>query len=241
MTEPIRLAKRVAQLAACSRREAEQYVQGGWVKVNGQVVEEPGCKVQLSDVVDIASNADLQPIEPVTFLLHSQSGSTMAAASQLAEQCISSATRSAEDRSNTRFLKRHLTNLTLACPLEPNASGLVVLTQNWHIARKLIDDAAKIEQEYIVEVAGEMLPNGLQLLNNGLSFNGRVLAPIKVSWQNETRLRFALKDLQRGQIAHMCSKVGLNVIALKRIRIGRRPMSSLALGQWRYLQAYERF
>jgi 23S rRNA pseudouridine2604 synthase len=241
MTESTRLAKRIAELAACSRREAEQYIEGGWVKVNGQVVEEPGFKVQLADVLDIASDADLQPIEPVTMLLHYQSGSIMATASHIAEECISAETRSPEDRSSIRFLKRHLANLTLTCPLEPNASGLVVLTQDWHIARKLVDDAAKIEQEYIVEVSGEMVPNGLQLLQHGLNFNGRPLAPIKVSWQNETRLRFALKDLQRGQIAHMCSKVGLNVISLKRIRISRIPMANLALGQWRYLQGYERF
>ena len=109
------------------------------------------------------------------------------------------------------------------------------------MARKLIDDAATVEQEYIVEVAGELPPDGLKLLNHGLTFNGRALPPIKVSWQNETRLRFALKGVQPGQIAHMCKSVGLQVLAMKRIRIGRVSMAKLPPGQWRYLMPHERF
>ncbi|MDD5240971.1 MAG: hypothetical protein PHG47_04505 [Sulfuricella sp.] len=109
------------------------------------------------------------------------------------------------------------------------------------MARKLNDDAATVEQEYIVEVAGELLPHGLKRLNHGLEFNGRPLPPIKVSWQNETRLRFALKGAQPGQIAHMCKSVGLEVRAMKRIRIGGVSMAKLQPGLWRYLMPHERF
>jgi len=72
-------------------------------------------------------------------------------------------------------------------------AGCWWFTQDWRVARKLNDDAATVEQEYVVEVAGELPADGLKLLNHGLKFNGRALPPIKVSWQNETRLRFALK------------------------------------------------
>ncbi len=119
------------------------------------------------------------------------------------------------------------------------------MTQDWRITRKLVDDAAKIEQEYIVEVAGTIAPGGLALLNHGISFNRRPLPPIKVSWQNETRLRFAMRGAPSGAaafpIAHMCAQVGLTVVTQKRIRIGRIPLAGLALGQWRYLLGYERF
>ena len=98
-----------------------------------------------------------------------------------------------------------------------------------------------MEQEFIVEVSGDIMENGLALLNHGLPFNGKPLPPIKVSWQNETRLRFALKNVQPGQIAHMCQMVGLDVVAMKRLRIGRIPMGAMPSGQWRYLQGYERF
>jgi len=62
-----------------------------------------------------------------------------------------------------------------------------------------------------------------------------------VSWQNETRLRFAIKAMQPNQIAQMCTRVGLSVVGMKRIRIGRIPMGKLVPGQWRYLPAGERF
>ena len=116
-----------------------------------------------------------------------------------------------------------------------------MLTQDWHVTRKLVEDAIKIEQEYIVEVTGDLVPYGLALLNHGLSFSGKLLPPIKVSWQNETRLRFALKNAQLGQIPHMCEAVGLTVVSMKRIRVGRMPMATLPVGQWRYLLGYERF
>jgi 23S rRNA pseudouridine2604 synthase len=139
------------------------------------------------------------------------------------------------------MLKQHFSRLTLAAPLEANASGLLVFTQDWRVARKLIDDAATVEQEYIVEVAGEMAPDGLKRLNHKPGIDGRTLPPAKVSWQNETRLRFALKGAQPGQIAQMCNSVGLKVLTMKRIRIGRVSMGKLPPGQWRYLAPHERF
>jgi len=109
------------------------------------------------------------------------------------------------------------------------------------VERKLKEDAQTMEQEYVAEVAGELSPEGLKLLNHGLKFNGKPLAPCKVSWQNETRLRFALKGVMPGQIAHACQAVGLQVLSLKRLRIGRISMGKLQPGQWRYLMPHERF
>lgn len=239
MTESIRLSKRLAELLSCSRSQAEQYIEGGWVLVDGQVVEEQGARVLPQQKVELLPQASLAAPAPVTILLHKAAGVDMVA-SPLA-QLITPENHAADDRSGTRFIKRHLSSLTLAGPLESYASGLLVLTQDWRIARKLIDDTAKVEQEFIVEVSGSIIDDGLKLLNHGLKYNGRALPPIKVSWQNETRLRFALKAPQLGQIRGMCEKVGLNVVALKRIRIGRLPMAGLQAGQWRYLLGYEQF
>jgi 23S rRNA pseudouridine2604 synthase len=234
---PVRLAKRLAELVPCSRREAELYIEGGWVTVDGQVVEEPQFKVS-QQKVELHPEASLTPVEPVTILLHQPLGLDTGTD---ANTLISAETRAADDTSGIHLLKRHFARLAQTAPLEANASGLLVLTQDWRVTRKLVDDAATIEQEYIVEVAGELSPDGLKRLNHGLSFNGRALPPIKVSWQNETRLRFALKAAQPGQIAHMCKSVGLTVLAMKRIRIGRMSMGKLPPGQWRYLSPHERF
>lgn len=241
MTESVRLAKRLAEEVACSRREAEQYIEGGWVTVDGIVVEEPGSRVQPQQQVQLAPKASLAPVQAVTLLLHKPAGVDVSTGAEVALQLISAESRVADDRSGLRLLKRHLAGLTMTDVLDKDASGLLVFTQDWHIARKLVDDAAKVEQEFIVEVKGDLMPNGLQLLNHGLPFNGKPLAPIKVSWQNETRLRFALKGVQDGQIAHMCRMVGLTIVSIKRLRIGRVPLAGLVPGQWRYLLGYERF
>ncbi len=248
MTEPVRLAKRLAEMLACSRREAEQYIEGGWVRVDGVVVEEPQFRV-LAQTIEVDANASLLALAPVTLLLHKPAGyeagldaphgPAAAAASLLAV-----GNHAEEDSADIRPLKKHFTMQTLATPLATPASGLVVFTQDWRIARKLSEDASVMEHEVIVEVTGALSPGGLARLNridHGFTFNGVLLPAAKVSWQNETRLRFALKGERPGQIAYMCESVGLAVQAMKRIRVGRVPMSSLPAGQWRYLLPHERF
>jgi len=237
MTAPVRLAKRLAATLPCSRHEAELYIAGGWVMLDGQVVEEPQFMVS-NQKIELHPDASLTPIEPATILLHQPADTGMNPNAAL--QLIRAETRSADDHSGIHMLKQHLLRLTQHIPLERNSSGMVIFTQDWRAARKLSDDAATLEQEYIVEVAGVLPSKGLKLLNHGLTFNGRALPPIKVSWQNETRLRFALKGVQPGQIAHMCLSVGLQVLAMKRIRIGRVSMGKLPPGQWRYLMPHER-
>ena len=116
-----------------------------------------------------------------------------------------------------------------------------MFSQDYRVTRKLSAEAGTIEQEYVVEPAGELGADGLKLLNHGLSYHGKPLPPCKVSWQNETRLRFALKGVQAGQIEHMCKAVSLQMVSMKRLRIGRVSMSKLPAGQWRYLMPYEKF
>jgi len=233
----IRLAKRLAEQLPCSRQEAEQYIVSGWVTVDNQVTEEPGYRVQPHQSIALLPQASLTAIVPITLLVHKPAGVDVNALIGT----INPQTLMANDRSGHRFLKRHIQDLTCTDALETTASGLLIFTQDWHISRKLIDDAAKVEQEHIIEVAGKLTPGGLTLLNHGLAFNGRALPPCKVSWQNETRLRFAVKGVQPSQLTNMCEQVGLSVVTQKRIRIGRIPLSNLPVGQWRYLLGYERF
>ncbi len=240
MTEPVRLAKRLAELVSCSRREAELYIVGGWVMVDGQVVEEPQFKVS-QQKVELHPDARPTPVEPVTILLHQPPGHDAGMGASSAQPLLIADARAADDPSGILMLKHHFARLTPTAPLEANSSGLSVFTQDWRVARKLIDDAATVEQEYIVEVTGEMAPDGLKRLNHKTVINGRTLPPAKVSWQNETRLRFALKGAQPGQIAQLCNGVGLKVLTMKRIRIGRVSMAKLQPGQWRYLAPHERF
>jgi 23S rRNA pseudouridine2604 synthase len=235
MTDSIRLAKRVAELRACSRSEAERIISGGWVRVDGVVIEEPQFRVA-EERVEIDPEANPAQTEPVTLLLHKPAGVEHAA---LATPDI--AGHWSEDPAGIQPLKLHFTRLTALVPLDTDAAGLVIYTQDWRLERKLTESAATVEHELVVEVAGEMAEGGLERLNRGIAFEGRTPASIKVSWQNENRLRVALKGARIGQVRHLCESVGLRVVSLKRIRLGGVPLGKLPSGQWRYLRPGERF
>ena len=235
MSDPVRLAKRVAELRGCSRREAEQYIEGGWVKVNGQVVEEPQSRVA-DQVVEIDPSASLLALLPVTIVLHKPADAAPEVHPHL---------RASDDPSGVRAIKRHFSHLVIPAALPRAASGLVVLSQDGRILRKLTEDAGTIEQELIAQVAGEVTPAQVKRLCHGLTFRGQPLPPIKVSVNStgeaETRLRFALKGVVPEHVPGMCDSVGLKLLALKRIRIGRVSLGPLPLEQWRYLMPHERF
>lgn len=236
MTEPVRLSKRVAALAGCSRSEAEQYVQGGWVRVDGVVVEEPQFKVTDQQVV-LDPDAKLEAAEPATLVLHKPAGLPAAEALALAV----AANRWEGDDSGWRVHKRHFAHQAPAMALEDAASGLLVLSQDGRVLRRLAEDAGKLEQEFIVDIEGELAPYGWARLTHGTTFAGWPVAPFKVSWQSEQRLRFAIKGVRDGLLQHLCQEVGLRALALRRIRLGRIPLGKLPPGQWRYLPPSERF
>lgn len=236
MSEPIRLSKRLIELTGCSRREAELYIEGGWVTVDGKVIDEPQFKVDTQTVVlDREAKADAP--EPVTIIFHKPAALSEADALAL----ITPATLSEEHSFGKRPLKGHFLRLEPISTLQANASGLMVFSQDWKILRKLTDDRSKIEQEYVVEISGEMVAHGLNRLNHGMTYKGNELPKVKASWQSENRLRFAMKNPQPGVIAQMCEAVGLKIIAVRRIRIGGVSMGKLPEGQWRYMTSKEKF
>jgi len=226
--EGIRLAKRVAELKGCSRAEAERYIAGGWVTVDANVTEDPATRVTPEQAVALLPGATaIEPL-PVTILLHKPAGVD---AGEGALALINADTLVQQGRGGQRFLRRHLNKLTLATPLEREASGLVVYSQDWRVLRKLVEDASRIEHEYLVEVDGQIAGEGLAGLNRDF----------KASWQNETRLRIAGKNIRPGQIGRACAAVDLKVRSIRRLRVGRIPLASLPEGHWRFLPETERF
>ena len=244
MPDPVRLSHRVAELAGCSRSEAEQYIKNGWVSVDGRVVEAPQHPVTV-ELITIADDARLQAVEPATILLHKPAGYDTIRGTKPAAALVTEATHWAHDPSGIRVLQRHFQRLTPLVPLDTEASGLMVLSQDGRVWKHLMEDAEQIEHEYLVEVRGELVPYGLALLNRGLSYGGRELPPCKVSWQNENRLRFAIKGVRNGQLVDVCAQVGLEVLSIRRLRIGRIPIGkgpegAMPPGQWRYLPPGEK-
>lgn len=230
--EGLRLSKRVMQQQGCSRSVAEQYIEGGWVSVDGRVEEEPGARVLDSQQVDVSGDAALLDLAPVTLLLNQP----VDCAEPL--DCLHAATHDDSDpqAGRIRILRRHFKRLQDCAPLPRTAHGLAVFTQDRQIARRLIEDAALIEHECIVEVTGDVNAANLASLRSG-----NPLPAAKVSRQNENHLRFALPGTAVRAIPALCASVGLKAVNIRRIRIGRIPLAGLEEGRWRFLGRGERF
>jgi 23S rRNA pseudouridine2604 synthase len=242
-----RLSKRMTAMGLASRREADEWIEAGWVKVNGELAV-LGQRVQPDDRIDIDPAARQQQARRVTILLHKPIGYVSGQAEdgyQNAAVLVTPANQWSADRSGQRFHPGHARGLAPAGRLDIDSTGLLVLTQDGRIAKLLIGDETKIEKEYLVRVqytrAGRLPDADLKLLNHGLELDGRALRPAKVSWQNEEQLRFVLREGRKRQIRRMCELVGLKVLGLKRVRIGSVTLGQLPVGQWRYLREGERF
>lgn len=243
MTEPVRLSKLMSERGLCSRREADAYIERGWVFVDGQKVDTLGTRVDPACQITLAPQARTQQQQRVTVLLNKPVGYVSGQPEpgfKPAVLLIRPETQWLEGGGPT-FRPAFLKGLAPAGRLDIDSTGLLVLTQDGRVAKQLIGDDSNIEKEYLVRVTGRLDAQGLALLNHGLSLDGRALRPARVSWQNEDQLRFILKEGRKRQIRRMCELVGLTVVGLKRVRIGRVPLGDLPLGQWRLLRDGEGF
>ncbi|MFG0631139.1 rRNA pseudouridine synthase [Pseudomonas sp. xss_2] len=236
MSEPVRLSKRLIEQLGCSRREAEQYIEGGWVTVDGVVVEQPQFKIDGQQVA-LLPGARAEALEPITLLINQPAGMD----AESARASIGMDNLSQAHSQDVRPLHGHFARLACVAPLERGATGLQLFTQDWRVSGKIERDLRKLEQEYIIEVRGEATPQALERLARGITRNDRELPKAKASWQNETHLRLALKNPQPGQISELCASLRLEIVSMRRIRLGGVSMGKLPLGQWRYVAVTERF
>jgi 23S rRNA pseudouridine2604 synthase len=242
--EKIRLSKLMSEQGLCSRREADSYIERGWVLVDGKPVTELGTKIDPTQRITLNRAAQAQQQTRVTILLNKPVGYVSGQAEdnhKPAVTLINAASRFASDQSPLAFHPTHLKGIAPAGRLDIDSQGLLVLTQDGRIAKQLIGEDSNLDKEYLVRVQGKILANGLSMLNHGLKLDGEMLKPAKVSWLNDDQLRFILREGKKRQIRRMCELVGLKVTGLKRVRIGKIKLGDLPLGQWRYLRENETF
>ncbi len=241
--EKVRISKLMAERGLCSRREADSYIERGWVKVDGVVVT-LGERALPTQNITLERSAAVQQTSRVTILIHKPIGYVSGQAEDgytPAVALIGPQIRALSDRSPQRFERSQLRGLAAAGRLDIDSTGLLVMTQDGRVARQLIGDDTEIDKEYLVRVQGRLAPGKLELLNEGLSLDGKKLKRAQVRWQNDDQLQFILNEGKKRQIRRMCELVGLKVLGLKRVRIGQVRLADLPVGQWRYLRADESF
>jgi len=243
--ESPRLSKLVSAQAQCSRREADEWIENGWVTVDGVVITTLGARVNPKARIQVKEAASKHQTESVTILFNKiPCGDLDAPAGNGREnpvESIRAENRWPEDGCPLRFKVGHLRGLALAGRLEPEEGGMLVFTQEGSVARRLTGGDSRLEKEYHVRVEGELLPGGLELLRYGLSLDKVKLLRAEVSWLSEQQLRLVLHENRKRQIQGMCEQVGLRATDIKRVRIGSVSLGKLAPGQWRYLRTGERF
>ena len=248
----VRLNKRMAELGLCSRREADDWIARGWVRVNG-VPAVMGQPVALDARIEVDRQAEQQQRQQVTILINKPVGYVSGQAEDGHEPAVvlvQPQNRWSECNSRMRWGHEQLRGLAPAGRLDIDSIGLLVLTQDGRVARQLIGEDSEMEKEYLVRVSygaenvnvqAAFPAEKLAILCHGLSLDGRALRPAQVGWQNPEQLRFVLKEGKKRQIRRMCEQVGLFVTGLKRVRIGRVNLGHLPVGQWRYLAPHEGF
>ena len=250
--ETVRLNKRMAELGLCSRREADDWIARGWVRVNGAPAV-MGQPVAYDARIQIDREAEQQQRQQVTILINKPVGYVSGQAEDGHEPAVALVqpqNRWSECNSRMRWGFEQLRGLAPAGRLDLDSIGLLVLTQDGRVARQLIGEDSEMEKEYLVRVSygaeninveSVFPPDQLALLCHGLSLDGKALRSAQVSWQNPEQLRFVLREGKKRQIRRMCEQVGLFVTGLKRVRIGRVNLGHLPVGQWRYLAPHEGF
>jgi 23S rRNA pseudouridine2604 synthase len=243
----VRVSKLMTERGLASRREADEWIAAGWVRVNG-VPAVLGQRAAPDAAIEVYARARAQQARRVTVLLHKPLGYVSGQPEDGHEPALAlvrPANRWAQDPVRLDFQGGHLRHLAPAGRLDIDSTGLLVFTQDGRIAKLLIGDETRVEKEYLVRVqplgAGPLPEAELARLRHGLSLDGHALRPARVSWANEDQLRFVLREGRKRQIRRMCELVGLKVLALRRVRIGSVVLGALPAGQWRYLGDHERF
>lgn len=239
----VRLSKVMSERAMCSRREADLWIERGWVFVDGERIAELGSRINPEAEITISKEAQYDQAKQVTILLNKPVGYV---SSQPEPGCTPAVTLiKAETQfkqpGTPQFKPWMLRGLAPAGRLDIDSTGLLVLTQDGRVAKKLIGEDSQAEKEYLVRVSGEMVKGGLRLLQFGLELDGKPLKQAWVKQLNEDQLHFILREGKKRQIRRMCELVGLTVIGLKRVRIGKVKLGDLALGEWRFLRSDESF
>lgn len=161
--ETSRLNKRMAELRMASRREADDWIARGWVKVNGQVAS-MGMQVTPNDRIEVNKQAQGQQANQVTILINKPMGIVSGQAEDghlPAITLVQPQNRWADDNARFFFHPRQLQSLVPAGRLDIDSIGLLVLTQDGRVARQLIGEDSHIEKEYLVRVVYRGLsPNG---------------------------------------------------------------------------------
>lgn len=232
---PQRVSKILATRDLCSRREAEALIDTGEVSVNGEVIV-LGAKADPASEVRVTGPVLRRHQSKRTTALNKPAGyvSNLPADGEVEASAL---LRLSDE--TVEFVDRP--RLSVCGRLDKHSRGLLVLTQDGTLARDIIagDSVAKT---YLVEVARAVTREDLRRLNGPLDFGADEdvsLKPIRARRLAPTLLEFVLREGKNRQIRRVCDGIGLHVVDLLRVRMGKSDLGSLPEGSWRTMSKLE--
>ena len=254
--EMIRLNKAMSRKGLCSRREADAYLEKGWISLEGRILTTNDILIDASkiDQLELTGAASQDQRNRSTILLHkpygivsSQPESDNIPAVQLLtaeNQFIPRSKQHTHGLQNlNQYHPRFQKGWAVAGRLDKYSTGLLVLTQSGKIVRDIIQPNSEVEKEYLVNYAKNTkdIEDKVEWLQGGVEHEGEWLEAVSVDLLDKGLIRIVLTAGRKHHIRRMFQTVGCPVEGLKRVRIGNVVLGSLPPGQWRYLGKNESF
>lgn len=227
----MRLQKFLANAGVSSRRKAEELIAAGKVKVNGKVITELGTKIDDAKDVVIVNGKQIKSAEPVWIALHKPPGYL--------------STRQDPQGRPTVYdlLPENLRTLFYVGRLDMDSEGLLLMTNDGDVANRLLHPRYEVERVYEVLVRGEIKPDKIQMLLDGVELDDGIATAETVRVlgvkRNEMKMRVSLREGRKREVRRMMWAVGHKVLKLKRLSYGPIQLGRLPEGKWRKLTAEE--
>ncbi len=224
--EGVRLQKVLAQAGLGSRRTAEDLIERGRVRVNGERAElgrrvDPEADVIEVDGAQIGTKAGL-----VHYLLNKPAGVVTTASDP-------------QGRPTVVGLVPAEPRVFPVGRLDADTEGLLLLTNDGDLTHRITHPSYGVEKEYLAEVASEPSRGALRALRQGVELDDGITAPAKVAVVGDRLIKLTIHEGRNRQVRRMCEAVGHPVVRLVRTRIGPLAERSLAPGEWRALSQDE--
>lgn len=227
-----RLQKVIAQAGIASRRKAEELIEKGRVKVNGEVVKEMGLKVSPQDAIEVDNKPILPKEDHVYYLINKPRGVLSTVTDPLDRPVII----------NMIHDKRRIYPVGR---LDMDTTGALILTNDGEFAQKLMHPSYDMDKTYRVSVKGKMGFDVTKALETGLKVKGVDYQAMKVNnfryFEDKDRSVFdlTLYEGKNRQIRELMAHFGLPVIRLHRFSIGPLNMDNMKIGAYRELKPFE--
>ena len=223
-TGPERIAKAIARSGLCSRREAERWIINGQVKLNSKILTECGVNVTSKDVIEV--NGKPLPNKVITklWMYHKQRGYLV---TNYDPEGRSTIFDQLKNKIETRFIS--------VGRLDMDSEGLILLTNDGDLARKLELPATGWLRKYRVRVHGYVIPKDLELLKNGITIDGirygRIDAALDRQQGSNAWLTLSFREGKNREVRKVMNHLGYNVNRLIRISFGPFNLKNLPSGE----------